>query len=373
MKTYKHLFEQIASFENLYGAFLDASCGKQYRRELILFEAHLESNLRRLQQELFNGTYRTGSYKQFYVFEPKKRLIMALPFRDRVLQWAIYRVINPIFDRSFIHDSFGCRVGRGTHNAAVRVQYWLRQIDRHCKATGDKYYYLKLDIKKYFHRVDHQVLLKIIGRKIKDERLMKILEDIICNDEIPFGVSLENPVDDIYAEHNRVFDVGMPIGNLLSQLFANIYLNELDQFCKYEIGCHYYIRYMDDIVIMDNSKEHLHYYKNLIKRFIGNELKLVLNSKTAIRPVTLGVDFVGFKIFSTHKFLRKKSMLKIKRAMKKIRDEYLVGKLCIEEVECSVQSYLGIMSHANTYSFYVKIMDWFAVIPELKQAAHCKL
>ncbi|MGB9825791.1 MAG: reverse transcriptase domain-containing protein, partial [Desulfofundulus sp.] len=170
---------------------------------------------------------------------PKKRLIMALPFRDRVVQWAIYRVINPLLDRQFIYDSYACRVGKGTHKAADRLQYWLRYLDR----RYPKVYVLKLDISKYFYRVDHAVLKGILRKKIADRDLLWLLDTIIDGDGQKFGI----PLGDHDFEFDRLADIGMPIGNLTSQLFANLYLNEADQYAKHQLRLKYYIRYMDEV------------------------------------------------------------------------------------------------------------------------------
>lgn len=359
MKTHKHIFEEIVDFQNLYAAYLEARRNKRYRTDVLVFTKHLERNLITIQQKLIDGTYEVGKYRQFYVYEPKKRLIMALPFSDRVVQWAIYLKLNPIYDKGFIEDSFGCRNGKGTHNAANRLQYWLKQISRHCKETGDKYYYLKLDVKKFFYRVDHDILMSILRRKINDNKLMELLEKII-NGKIPFGIPFDYAGDD-YPMANRLYDIGMPIGNLTSQLFANIYLNELDQYCKHILKCHYYIRYMDDIIILDNDKNRLHMLRERIECFINNELKLHLNNKTAIRPVDLGIDFVGFQMWATHRFLKKKSALKIKRDFTRMKIAYANNKIDLDDIKPSVQSYLGIMKHANTYNMRKGIFKRFVL------------
>lgn len=162
MKRYGYLFEQVYDFENLYRAYLSARRKKRYRPDVLKFTANLEENLIALQNELIWKTYEVGYYREFFVHEPTKRLIMALPFRDRIIQWAIFRVINPIFDSCFIGHSYACRVGKGTHAAADRLHCWQKLVDR----KPEKYYYLKLDVSKYFYRVDHGVTLDLISRKV---------------------------------------------------------------------------------------------------------------------------------------------------------------------------------------------------------------
>ena len=155
MKTLKNVFEQVVDYDNLYRAYLNARLCKRYRYEVLNFSAHLEDNLVKLQKELIDRTYTLGKYREFYIYEPKKRLIMAQPFKDRVVQWAIYQVLNPVFAQGYITDSYACIKERGTHKAVKRLHYWLRQVGK----KPEKYYFLKLDISKYFYRIDHDVLM----------------------------------------------------------------------------------------------------------------------------------------------------------------------------------------------------------------------
>lgn len=352
MKRYGYLYEQIFDFENLYYAYLEARKEKRYRDDVLKFSANLEENLIQIQNELIWKTYEVGRYREFYVYEPKKRLIMALPFKDRVVQWAIYRVLNPIFDRCFIEHSYACRVGKGTHSAANHLQYRLRQLSR----KPEKYYYLKMDISKYFYRVDHRIALSILERKIKDKDVLWLLEKIIKNDEMPFGLPLgmepgECPKD------MRLYDKGMPIGNLTSQLLANIYLNELDQFCKHRLRIKFYIRYMDDFIILHHDKRYLHRAKRDIEGFLNEELKLHLNSKTCIRPITTGIEFVGYRIWATHRKLKKKTAIKMKRRLRYLRKNYERGKTTWEEVNSSLQSYMGLLKHCNSYGLRNKLLE----------------
>lgn len=244
MVTLDDIYDEICSYEGLYQSHLEARKGKRYRDDVLVFTDRLEENLIELQNELIWQTYKVGKYRQFYVREPKLRLVMALQYRDRIVQWAIYRQLYPFYDKMFIEDSYACRRGKGSHKAADKLQYWLRQVSR----KPGKWYYLKLDISKYFYRVDHLVLLEILSRRIKDPRLFQLLREIINSEDTRFGLPAGVSPDEC-PEEDWLSDVGMPIGNLTSQLFANIYLNELDQLCKHELHLHYYIRYMDDVII----------------------------------------------------------------------------------------------------------------------------
>ena len=354
MKRIKNMYAQICAFDNLYTAYVHARKSKRYRREVLKFSANLEDNLIIIQEILTQKIYRVGSYREFFIYEPKKRLIMALPFIDRVVQWAVYQLLNPIFIKGYITDSYACIEGRGTHMAVKRLQYWLRQVDR----KPGKYYYLKLDISKYFYRIDHQVLMDILRKKIKDPDLLWLLDIIVNSDTHNFGLLLgENPGE----ETVRLKDKGMPIGNLTSQMFANLYLNELDQYIKRHLSIPYYVRYMDDVIILDNDKKRLHQLKDTIDRFLQTRLKLDLNNKTAIRPVSLGIEFCGFRIWSTHIKLRKKTALKMKRNIKRLQRKYSQGELNFKQVNNSMQSYFGVMKHFNSQRFRNKILEGFAL------------
>ena len=184
MKTVKNIFCQIVSFENLFLAWQNARKGKRYRDDVMEYSDRLEEKLIETQNQLIHHTYAVGRYRCFYILVPKKRLIMSLQFKDRIVQWAFYQVLNPIFDKAFIYDSYACRKGKGTHKAANRLQYWLRQTDR----KPEQYYYLKLDISKFFYRIDHDILVKILKRKIKDKDVIMTLERMINCEETKFGL-----------------------------------------------------------------------------------------------------------------------------------------------------------------------------------------
>lgn len=362
MKRYGYLYEQIYDFENLYFAYLKARENKRYRPDVLEFTANLEENLIQIQNELIWKMYQVGRYREFYVFEPKKRLIMALPFKDRVIQWAIYRVLNPLFDKSFIDHTYACRVGKGTHVAADMLQHRLRQVDR----KPGRHYYLKMDISKYFYRVDHDVAIKILRRRIKDEDVIWLMTKIIKSEKMAFGLPLHVEPGDCLKE-DRIYFKGMPIGNLTSQLLANIYLNELDQFCKHELKIKYFIRYMDDFVILHESKEYLHEVKMRIESFLNNDLELHLNNKTCIRPIDVGLEFVGFRMWPTHRKMKKKSAKKMKRRLRYMQKAYARGEVSFDDVNSTVQSYMGILKHCDSYFLKQAIFNDFVLIRQQKK------
>jgi len=349
MSVVDNVFDTICDYEDLYTSYLEARRGKRMRDDVMTFTDRLEENLISLQNDLIWGMYDVGKYNMFYVHEPKLRLVMSIGFRDRVLQWSIYRALNPFYNKSFIYDSYACRLGKGSHAAADRLQYWLRQVHRRELADQSvKYYYLKLDISKYFYRVNHKVLLDILSVRIKDQRLLDLLEKIInCETQkfgLPMGMKPEECPYELWLD-----DTGMPIGNLTSQLFANIYLDQLDKFCKHTLGIHYYIRYMDDVIILADNKEILHQWKAEIEAFLNEALLLNLNDKTAIRPISLGIDFVGYKMWSTHRKLKKSTARNIIRKVKVMCCDLAEGTLTEEEFRRRAASYKGMLEHCDSH------------------------
>ena len=240
--TFLESIIEVCEFENLYNAYLKARRGKNNSAEVLKFNYNLENELLKLQCELRSQTYKTGKYRHFIILEPKERKISALPFRDRVVHHAICTVIEIIFEKKFIYDSYACRKGKGTHAGADRIQKFIRK--------ANNYYVLKCDVSKYFPSVNHEILKKLIREKIADKKLLQLLDKIVdSSEEQNIQSSLQK---------------GIPIGNLTSQLFANIYLNKLDEYVKYELKINYYLRYMDDFVIMHESKIYLHEVKEKI-------------------------------------------------------------------------------------------------------------
>jgi len=343
--TINEVFDSICDFEELYAAYRDARKQKRYRRDVMEYAEQLEANLITTQNELIWGTYEVGPYRPFYVTIPKLRLVMALQFRDRVVQHALYRRMNPFYDKLFIEDSYACRIGKGSHKAADRLQYWMRQVSR---KPGAPWYYLKLDISKYFYRVNHRTLLDILKTRITDERLLRLLEIIVNSEDTAFGLPAGMGPEEC-PEELWLTDVGMPIGNLTSQLFANIYLNEMDQYAKHQMRIHYYIRYMDDIIILHQDKEELANFRDEIADFLRDNLQLDLNKKTAIRPVELGVDFVGYRIYATHRKLKKSTAYRIMRRTKTLSMQLAAGEISREEFDRVAASYKGVMSHCNSH------------------------
>ena len=342
------VYLKICEYENLNNAFNQAKKNKRYRNDVLTFSSNLEENLLVLQNELISKSYKVGKYKDFYIHEPKKRLIMALPFRDRVVQWAIHLVINDFYERTFITHNYACITNRGTHIAVKNMHRWIKHVHR---KEYKKYYYLKMDIAKYFYRIDHDDLVRILKKKIKDPDTIWLMETIIRSDH-KFGLEL-NHDDDVRVNHK-----GIPIGNLTSQLLANIYLNELDQFVKREMKIKYYMRYMDDFVILNDDKEVLIIVRIIIEKFLAKELKLQLNNKTCIRPISLGLEFLGYRVWWSHIKLKKKTALRMKRNLKRNLNQFNKKMIDYTIANSTFQSYKGILKHCNSYRLLEKIQKF---------------
>lgn len=363
MAVIQDAWEVVCSFEWLLYANVNARKGKRFRAEIMAFATELEDNLIAIQRGMMDGSYELGPYRKLWVYVPKKRLVMALCYPDRIVQWSIYQYLMPIYDKLFIEDSYGCRKNKGSHRAAARLQYWMRQVGR---KPGPGWYYLKLDISKYFYRVNHEKLLAILERRIKDPAMMAFIRGIVNSKAEPFGLPRGRTPQDTPPEE-WLYDAGMPIGNLTSQLFANIYLNELDQYCKHQLKIHYYVRYMDDVIILGPDKETLHRWKEAIEVFLREALALDLNNKTSIRPVRQGVEFVGVRIWSTHMKLRKSTVQRIKREVHKISAHYASGGLSREQFCRRVASINGLLDHTESRSLRGRLNEIYRA--EMDKAA----
>ena len=358
MKRIGYIYEQIYDYENLYKAYLNARKDKRYRKEVLQFSHNLEENLIQIQNELVYETYVVGKYREFFVYSPKKRLIMALPFKDRVTQWAIYQIIESDWNSRFIYHTYACRKGKGSHKAVASVQNQLRRMER---APG-KTYYLSMDVSKFFYQVDHGVMMAIFARRYKDKRLLSILRLLTIPDDERFGI----PLGDHFYEQERLEGIGMPIGDLLSQLRAGIYLNEIDQHIKHAMRVETYWRYMDDFLILSKSKKELNAVLEEVELFLNFELKLQLNNKTRIAPATGGIDFVGYRIWSSHIKVRKDTAKRITKACKFFRKAFANGWMSAEDVRVRLMSYMGVLKHANAYGFLKKLLKILTLTRERK-------
>jgi len=332
MRTYNNLYSNIYDFKNLHQAYLRAGRCKRYNLSVLQFSSKLEEELIVLQNELIWKSYHPSPYREFYVNDPKKRLIMAPAFRDRVLHHAAHNIISPLFEKKFIYDSYACRINKGTHAGVDRLHHFLRVTQKRWSTT----YCLKCDIHSFFPSVRHDKLKQMIRKTIRCKDTLWLLDLII--DSVLNG------------------EPGIPLGNLTSQLFANIFMDDLDHFVKEQLRLIYYIRYMDDFVILLNNKRRLEEIKREIACFLC--LKgLVLNSKTSIFPIKQGIDFLGYRIWPTHRLLRKSSIRRAKRKYRAFARRYKNGEISKDKIKQSLMSWLGHAGHCNSYNTRKQVTD----------------
>ena len=358
MKSIKHIKEQVTDHENLYRAYLHARRNKRFREEVLEFSANLEDHLYELQKTLRDQTYRPGAYKKRVIHDPVDRLIMWQAFIHRVVQWAVYQIINPEFVRSYIEDSYACIKGRGSDAAAQRLFYFMEQAGRKERAAGydaqgkpfRRFYFEKLDTSKFFYRIDHQVSLGLVGKKCNyDPWLMWIMDLFVNAEGEKFGFPPGKGVKDVTPDE-MLADKGLAVGSLLNQMLANVNQNEVDHFCKRKLRIHYYVRYMDDIVILSDDRAQLLEWRRQIEDFMAERLKLELNpKKTFIQPIFHGIDFCQYRIYPNHIRLKKATALRMKRNLKRIQRLYAEGEIDLERARRTVTSYMGLMSHCDSY------------------------
>jgi RNA-directed DNA polymerase len=333
-----HKFEDIICLENLLEAWKEFVNGKRNKKDVQEFSLRLMDNIFSLQNDLIHHTYTHGGYQAFKINDPKPRDIHKATVRDRLLHHATYRILYPFFDKTFIADSYSCRNDKGTHKAINKFRSYFCKVSKNNTKTC---WILKCDIRKFFANIDHEILIGILREHIPDENIMKLLENVIGS---------------FLAKKDA--KVGLPLGNLTSQLFINIYMNKFDQFMKHKLKIKYYIRYADDFVILADNKTYLEKQIFNIDRFLENELKLKIHpDKISIGTFSSGVNFLGMVNFSDHRILRTKTkgrMLKKMSLKYKLWQEELVSG---ESFAQSLQSYLGMLRHCQGYGIAKEMRD----------------
>ncbi len=322
------MYEDIYAFENIYTAYQKARKGRRYKKDIVLFERHLESQLSKISFVLRKERYRHGSYREFIVNDSKKRTISATSFQDRIVHHAVYAYIEPLFEKQFIYDSYVCRKGKGSHRAVKRLR-------RHMYGVSGGYrkeaWYLKMDVAQYFKSIDHRILKELIWCTIHDSRTLKLLS-IIINSR--------------WDREYKGRKTGIPIGNLTSQLFANIYLNPLDHYIKEQLKCRYYVRYMDDIVICHSDRAFLQIVHKEIERYAENTLRLTFHpNKVIIKPIHKGVPFLGYILYPHYTRLRQSTVKRCKLRIKKYNKRNSSPKT----MESSYMAWKGYASYANAW------------------------
>jgi RNA-directed DNA polymerase len=336
MKRYGRLWEEMISFENLLRAAHAAARGKRFKPGVARFFFHLEPQLLRLHEELAAETYRPGPYRTFTIYEGKTRQISAAPFRDRVVHHGLTRILEPIFERSFIHDSYACRKGKGTHSAVKRCQEFARRFR----------YVLKADIRKYFPSIDHDILKGLIARKIKDPHVLWLVGKIIDSSNAQGSVLMWFPGDDLFTPTER--RRGLPLGNQTSQFFANVYLNPLDHFVTDHLGLSY-VRYVDDFLVFADDKRRLHEVKGEIEHFLETPRLQIHRDKSVVFPCEQGIRFLGYRVFPTHRLIAKENVRRFRRRMRWMQRAFAGGRIGFDAIRPRIMSWIGHARHANTY------------------------
>jgi RNA-directed DNA polymerase len=345
-----NLQEQLYSWENLCLAYRNASRGKRGKPAAAAFEMYLGDNLIQLQKELEQKTYQPGKYHSFYIHEPKRRLISATPFRDRVAHHALCNLTTPYFEKRFITHSFANRVGKGTHRALDLCQKFARRFK----------YYLQCDVRQFFPSIDHAVLRKEIQNMLSDESLFWLIDRILASGQGILSEEYEMvyfPGDDLFA-FNR--PRGLPIGNLTSQWWANCYLNPFDHFVKRELSCRAYLRYVDDFLLFGNDKRRLWEWREAIIQRLAH-CRLTLHEETAFpRPINVGIPFLGFVVFPTHRLLKRRKGIAYSRHLKR-----LIQNSSQEELKASVPGWVNHVRYGDTYGLRISLLSKFDLLENI--------
>ena len=328
MKRIGNLYDSVCSSENLYQAYIKAKQGKAKTYGVMLFEKDLESNMKAIHDELITGVYKTSEYSIFTIYDPKERIVYRLPFRDRIVHHAIMNIIGEIWVSAFISNTYACIKGRGIHGV-------LKHLKRDLKDIENTQFCLKMDVKKFYPTIDHDILKCIIRKKIKDNRLLDLLDGII--DSAP----------------------GVPIGNYLSQFLANLYLAYFDHWIKEDKRVKYYYRYADDMVILAQDKPSLHDLLADINNYLKSELKLNLKGNYQIFPVNdRGIDFVGYVFFHTHILMRKSIKKRFCKKVAKLNKKELEAK----EYRMKVSPWIGWAKHCNSKHLLKTILQYEKIL-----------
>lgn len=330
-KTIRNKYKENLTYEKLLEAHIKSRKGKGYRKEIILFNLKQEEYIMWLYEKLKTKTYKHGGYTEFYVTEPKVRKIEKSRYLDRIVhRWVVDNFLEPCYVPKFINTSYACLKERGMHRAAL----YVKDTMKHCKIKWNEYYILKMDVAKYFDNINKKILLKILERNIKDPDLVWLIKEIL------------------YANKR---EKGLEIGNYTSQMFANIYLNEIDQYIKHKLKVKYYCRYLDDSIVIVKTKKEAKEILEKIVKYLKENLELELNQKTQIFKNKQGVNFCGYKINEYRMKLRDKGKRKLKKKVKKLKEEIQKGNLTSKEARKYLAGHLGYIKYADNYNLLNKI------------------
>lgn len=336
MTPIDHIWTQAVSFENLLRAYRKARLGKRSKLAVAEFGLNLEGELLRLHRELVDGSYRPGDYRLFTIYDRKPRVIAAAPFRDRVVHHALMHVIEPPLDRTFMADSYACRRGKGVHAAVDRYQAWSRTYR----------YVLKMDIQQYFPSMDHELLKSKLRQRIGDLRVLEVLERIIDGAPRGNGAPTYLPGDDLLTPLER--RTGIPIGNLTSQFFANLYLDDVDRFIKQALRIRPYLRYVDDMVVLDNDKARLADIRAVVRERLADDRLRLHPHKAQVTRAANGLNILGYVVYPRRRRLRNDNGHRFARKLRKMMRAYRAGRLEWRSMDTSLHSWIGHAQHADT-------------------------
>ena len=342
-------YEQIYEWSNILLAWRKASKGKRGSRSCAAFEYRLTDELLMLQQELINGSYKPGGYTHFYIHEPKKRKISAARFRDRVVHHALCNIIEPRFESQFIPDSYANRVGKGTHQAVSRLQYFSRRYR----------YVLRLDIVKHFPSMDHEILFEILCKEIADTRIRQLLKVIIDSGKAIF----DQDFDRYLFEGDDLLSLcrprGLPIGNLTSQFWSNCYLHPLDCFIKRELSCKPYLRYVDDFALFSNSKEQLWHWKQAVQNKLAS-LRLNFHEHSAqVIPVSHGIPWLGFVVHPNYITVKSRKVVFSTKRLNSAYAAWQAGEISFVEFDARVQGWINYVRYADSWGLRKQVLKGF--------------
>lgn len=344
MRAAEHVLPKIVADDNLLRAARKSSEGKREQQEVLTFNNHLVGNLLDLKREFLDGSYKSGSYKERYVRVPQTRLIQIAEYRDRVAQQAIYGALCPILEKQAYEHSYACREGKGSDRAAKQLQKWLRLIRR--KPDADKWVCGKMDISKFFYRLSHDVIMRVMRKYVADEDALRIIENIIRCRHTPFGLPEGKKCTEVPREE-RLYDVGVPIGSLMSQTVANMVLGEADQYAKHELHAHFYIRYNDDMIFLAPGLDVLHGWMTKMEIFLLKELNLKCNSKTQVIEIARGIPFVGKRVWADRILPRKSTVKHMKRALRRVAELYTEEIIDLDRALESANSYYAYLGQTS--------------------------
>ena len=355
MNKHQGLFEQFVEFETQYNGYRLARKEKRFKPEVLRYSADLEANLHDGIKQLKEKTLTIYGVHEFYEWFPKKRIITAWPFRFRVINCAAYLVLWPIYSKGFYEHSYGSIPGKGTVAACYQIQQWMKQA----RATGKNTWVGKADIAKFFFRIPHEVQLRELGRPIDDPDMMWFLRTAIKGDGRATGLPLDC-VDPENAE--RIAGIGMPVGSLISQMTANVVLNPVDHYLKRVVRVPKLARYMDDSLLMGESKQQVWDALGKMDDYLRRDFGLQLNHKTAVMPYDAGVEFVGRIITPDKIIMRKSTSLQMKRHLAYVREKYGKGEVSLEYATSVIISYLGLLKHTDCDAFREKLCRDYVLI-----------